>query len=150
MTLKHRLKRIEEKIKPPEQKTKVWLIRTNYGLDNLKNGKDSYFEGLSFKDLDDKKKTKAIIQEIKSGNVQHKDGTYYQEGDSFILLSRIFTDKKPDEIDEREPVHSFDFDTNYEKEDELTDEDMEARISALEQRKIELERKITEGEKCGE
>lgn len=126
MTLKHRLKKIEARISPP-QKFKNWIAH------------------------DEKE-----VEEITSGKRKHADGTFYNAMDMIYLINRIFTDKKPDEIEARnEPVHSFDFGKNDTTElDQLPRKledgqnvDIEARISALEQRKTTLEKKIAEGEK---
>ena len=148
MTLKHRLKRIEDRIKPTKPGFKMWLVRTNYGVKDFKRYRpdmEPVFEGLNIEKMDDREKADIAIQAIKDGKVKHKDGTYYQEGDSFMLLSVIFTPKNLEDIDEREPVYNFDFGKNDTTEEDDRKASVESRIEALKQRKKDLELKIAEG-----
>ena len=117
MTLKHRLKKIEAKL-DPSKKFKVWIAHN-----------------------------KKEVEEIAAGKRQHKDGTFYN-GEMIYMIDRIITDKLPKDVEARGgPDHSLDFGENdTTEEDTRPDDDIKARISALKQRKAELERMIEEGE----
>jgi len=81
MRLKHRVKKIEKMI-VPRHKVKLWIMRDSYNEDE-KNPKG-------------KQRVEKKIQKIKEGKIKHKNGTSYNEGDTFMILSRIFLPAKPD------------------------------------------------------
>jgi len=126
MRLKHRVKKIEEMI-VPHQKHKLWIIRDSYSEDK--------------RDPKGKQRTEKKIQEIEEGKIKHKDGTFYQKGDTFMILSRIFLPVKPD------AASKISKNDNHRKVITLPGPTIEERIKALEQKKRELERQIKEGKK---
>jgi len=81
MSIKERLKKIEKEI-VPRPKHKLWIVNESY----KGNEKD---------DPEGKKRLDKKIQDIRDSKVKNKDGTYYQEGDTFFIIDRIFTDKRP-------------------------------------------------------
>lgn len=129
MTLKHRVKRIERAI-IPRPKARLWIVRDSYNGDRA--------------DPDGKKRMAAKIEAIKDGKVKNQDGTFYQEGDIFFIISRIFTDERPDELGGFTPLKPL-----IEKPVLLPpeEESIEQRIEVLKKRKEELEQKIKEREK---
>ena len=123
MTLKHRLKKIEAKL-DPSKKFKVWVAHSQ-----------------------------KEVEEIAAGKRQHPDGTFY-DGELIYMIDRIITDKLPKGYQARDDQdHPLDFGENDTTEEDtrpdegtLPDDDIKARISALKQRKEDLERMIEEGE----
>lgn len=105
MDLKHRVKKIERSLIPPSEKAKLWVITGTYNRDQ--------------NDPKGRAEEESKIKAIKEGKTEHKDGGYYQKGDRFILIARIFTPINPNGPDE---------------------------IEALKKRKAELKRKIKERE----
>lgn len=122
--LKHRVKKIEKAI-VPRQITKLWIVRESYGLDKS--------------DIEGKKKVEKKIKAIKEGKVKHKDGSYYNKGDSFFIISRIFTDINPN----KEGGESRGVNSPVEKP---VAESIDEKIERLKKERADLECQIKEKE----
>ena len=106
MSLKHRVKQIEKTI-VPRQEARVWIIDDPYC------GKKN--------DLDGKQRVENKIQEIKDGKKKNRDGDFHREGDTFTILSRIFSPRASEET----------------KADE-------AKIAELQKEKVSLQKQLRE------
>lgn len=129
MTLRHRVRKLEGRV--GKGKAKYWLVQDSYKDD---------------KDIEGKKRVEKKILEIKEGKTKHQNGTYYLEGDFFVLLGRNGIDKGPDETGPHEAPGVSKNDDHREK---VTPpgRTIEERIRVLKQRKEDLEKEIKESEK---
>ena len=105
MKLKHRLEKIENQLGSPIIR-KLW-----------------YISG----EIEDQEK---LIESIKAGKIEHKDGGFYKDSDKFLIVKRIIVDKTPIKVNE-----------------ESSNEAIAEQVRKLKEKKEILENEIKEGKK---
>jgi len=81
LTLKHRVKKIEKAIVPSRERGKLWMVSEDF-----QPGKDNNSAA-----------NQKRIKEIKAGKIEHKNGGFWQRGDSIFIIARCFIPELPDD-----------------------------------------------------
>ena len=80
--LKRRIKNIEKQVSigiPKKKELRVWTVTVDETRPDIE---------------DPDKEANKQIEEIKSGKVKHRDGSYYSEEDFHLLVIRIITNNR--------------------------------------------------------